>query len=194
MSESIYPIISRAEAKSQGLKYFFTGKTCKHNHRTQRFVSSGSCCSCDKIAYTRNKQARSLYYAQYRAEHIIEVNARNKAWRLSSDHYNKNKELISINNKNWRKSNPHKLREHSNLRNTKLERQIPAWYEGEKIKQLYQKRDDLNRLWGTDFQVDHIIPLSPKNQSVCGLHCWSNLQLLDKSLNGSKNDRYETDW
>jgi len=28
---------------------------------------------------------------------------------------------------------------------------------------------------------------------VCGLHCWANLQLLDKSANGSKHDTYQAD-
>jgi predicted CoA-binding protein len=42
--------------------------------------------------------------------------------------------------------------------------------------------------------VDHIIPLNPKDQSVCGLHCWANLQILDKSLNLIKGSKYQTDW
>ncbi len=47
MPESIYPIISRAEAKEQGLKFYFTGKPCKQGHIANRFISTCSCIECD---------------------------------------------------------------------------------------------------------------------------------------------------
>lgn len=39
-------IVSRAEAKAQGLKRYFTGKPCKHGHVDERYVSSGKCAPC----------------------------------------------------------------------------------------------------------------------------------------------------
>lgn len=49
MSNHIYEIISRAEAKQQGLKYYFTGKPCKHGHLSTRQIDSCMCCECDRI-------------------------------------------------------------------------------------------------------------------------------------------------
>lgn len=39
-------IISRAEAKAQGLQFYFTGKPCKRGHLSKRLVSGFQCCEC----------------------------------------------------------------------------------------------------------------------------------------------------
>lgn len=39
-------IISRKEAKSQGLKKYYTGKSCKNNHMAERYTESGACYGC----------------------------------------------------------------------------------------------------------------------------------------------------
>lgn len=41
-------IMSRAAARAQGLKQYFTGKPCKHGHLCKRQVASGSCYDCLK--------------------------------------------------------------------------------------------------------------------------------------------------
>ncbi len=56
MSESIYPIISRKEAKAQGLKYYFTGKPCKIGHLTERYTTSSGCVECSNYSYINNKE------------------------------------------------------------------------------------------------------------------------------------------
>ena len=39
-------IISRADAKRVGLKYYFTGKPCKHGHFSERKTVNGDCYEC----------------------------------------------------------------------------------------------------------------------------------------------------
>lgn len=39
-------IISRSEAKAQGLKFFVTGKPCKYGHVAPRYVNTGVCSGC----------------------------------------------------------------------------------------------------------------------------------------------------
>lgn len=49
-------IISRAEALEKGLKYYFTGKSCKYGHIYKRKTSSGECYRCNldnKIAFSK---------------------------------------------------------------------------------------------------------------------------------------------
>jgi len=41
-------IISCANAKAQGLKYYFTGKTCKAGHLSKRWCHNGVCYECSK--------------------------------------------------------------------------------------------------------------------------------------------------
>lgn len=58
---------------------------------------------------------------------------------------------------------------------------IPPWYEKNAVDTVYHKAAEFG------FHVDHIVPLNGK--TVCGLHCWDNLQLLDGPLNLSKGNR-----
>lgn len=55
------PIISREDAKSSGLKRFFTGDLCGHGHVAERYVSSGNCVQCAAIRF-------DAWYASTRRE------------------------------------------------------------------------------------------------------------------------------
>lgn len=57
---------------------------------------------------------------------------------------------------------------------------------------MYKKRDELSKIWNIMLHVDHIIPLN--NDTVCGLHCFDNMQLLDIQSNSEKSNKYESDW
>ena len=58
-------IITKEEAKAKGLKYYFTGKECKHGHISKRTVWSGTCYTC---VNNRNRE-------QYRKK------SKDKEWR-----------------------------------------------------------------------------------------------------------------
>ena len=55
----------------------------------------------------------------------------------------------------------------------------------ELIKIVYEKAGAMG------FEVDHVVPLQSK--VVCGLHVWSNLQLLSQIENGKKGNRFWPD-
>lgn len=40
---------TRAQAKRDGDKYYFTGKECHQGHLSERFVSNGSCIECRQM-------------------------------------------------------------------------------------------------------------------------------------------------
>ena len=69
-------------------------------------------------------------------------------------------------------------------RATKLQA-TPTWFEEDLVSVVYKKAKQYN------CNVDHIVPL--QNPLVCGLHCWSNLQLLPEELNKSKGNRHWPD-
>ena len=39
-------LLTKKQAREQGLKHYFTGKACKRGHVDHRYVSTGHCCSC----------------------------------------------------------------------------------------------------------------------------------------------------
>jgi len=165
------------------------------------------CCSCKitkhvsefhkrgKNSYKHNcktcrKEEASKRYVE-KKDHILEVN--NK-WK------EENKERYDFLHTRWKENNREKMREvwrNYNKRNpskcnannrkyfaSKLQA-IPLWIEISSIKLLYKEASELS------LEVDHVVPL--RSKYVCGLHCLSNLQLLTKEENRSKNNRYWPD-
>ena len=62
---------------------------------------------------------------------------------------------------------------------------MPAWADKNAISLVYRKARELG------WTVDHVVPLQSK--TVCGLHVWHNLQVMDSQLNMSKSNRYWPD-
>jgi len=92
-----------------------------------------------------------------------------------------NREKCNKRTREWSKNNPDKANAVTAKRVAQKLKATPPWFEKEKVAFVYKKAQEYG------FQVDHVIPLRGKN--VCGLHCWSNLQLLDATLNRSKSNR-----
>lgn len=189
-------VTSRKEAINLGLKYYFTGKPCKHGHVSKRKSYSGVCYECFitkqresydsekacarvKDYYSRNREKRLDYAKRYnlknreaRAEYQKKWYSENRKSQIKSA-LDRKKEKPDLNSK-W--SNDYRAR--------KL-RAIPSWFESDLVVEVYNSAREKG------LQVDHIVPL--KNDIVCGLHCFSNLQLLDGSENASKGNRYWPD-
>lgn len=179
-------IITRKEAKKQNLKHYFTGKACKNGHTAKRFIDSGVCSVCLRKSvdtYSRNNKDK--------------ISSRMKTWRdknpnYFNDWYKENNNRHKQYTKNWKEHNPEKLALLVDKRRDKLKVATPKWYEKDLVKQVFLKRDELSSLLNIELTVDHIIPIQGDN--VCGLHCWDNLQLLERSLNGGKKNLYEPNW
>ena len=138
----------------------------------------------------RNREKLLAYQRAYRAANKDQI--REKMTNRMPGYYSKNKTTYNARSQQWRKDNPDKVATHSRFRDRVLRQQMPPWAEREKIAMVYSKRDELNAIHGLGLEVDHIIPLV--SDTVCGLHCWANLQLLDQPLNGAKRNTYQTDW
>tara|TARA_R110002020_G_C16090122_1_gene757821 strand:- start:230 stop:664 length:435 start_codon:yes stop_codon:yes gene_type:complete len=119
--------------------------------------------------------------------------------------YQENKDYELSLHKEWVKNNKDSSREINNRysrsakgrvahnaagakrRATKLQA-TPDWADQQAIKCMYALASKLNKITGSNLEVDHIVPLQGKN--VCGLHVEHNLQLLDKKLNVSKSNKF----
>ena len=67
-------VVTREQAKAQGLTRFFTGNPCKHGHLSQRSTCNGGCLQCNE------ETSRALYYAET-PEQRAKRRADGKRWK-----------------------------------------------------------------------------------------------------------------
>ena len=49
-------VITKDYAILNGLRYFNTGRPCKHGHYSRRYTISGSCKECGQVYYDNHKE------------------------------------------------------------------------------------------------------------------------------------------
>lgn len=85
-------IISRAEAKRNGQKTYFTGKPCANDHIAYRYTQSGTCSKCingnhnrgtDPIAEARKEAKAQMVQVRIRVRHIDRENVAAGVWALA---------------------------------------------------------------------------------------------------------------
>lgn len=127
---------------------------------------------------------RYEYQKAYKQANKEAIAKRDKAYRQA------NKEVRAEYNKAYQKVNSHIINAKcAKRRATKLQA-TPPWANKEHIDSIYLLAS-INRKAGHDVHVDHIVPL--RSGLVCGLHCESNLQLLQGSTNQAKGNRHWPD-
>ena len=91
----------------------------------------------------------------------------------------------------YQKTHPEKCRAKTNKRRAHKLLAIPSWLTKEDyqvMESINKEADRLTQETGVKYEVDHIHPLQGK--LICGFHCPSNLQILTKSENCSKGNRF----
>lgn len=140
-----------------------------------------SCKECRKEYYSKNRGAIAKQRVGYRQRNREQLYAQTREW------YKNNKELHNEMTREWKKNNRDKCTAHSAKRRATKLNATPAWADQDKINYVYYCRDVVNRVYGGNCEVDHIVPLQGKH--VCGLHVHNNLQLLSAKANRSKGAR-----
>ena len=165
-------IISRFQAKDQGLVRYFTGKPCAKGHLSERRVSNWMCVSCgnehDSKFYKLNPKSKIAIATKW--------NQKNKI---------RHKEHLS----NWKKNNIGIVNQDTAKRRASKIQRTPNWLNaGQEFEMecIYKYCASLRSI-GLDYEVDHIVPL--KGKTVSGMHVPWNLQLLRASENASKGNR-----
>ena len=185
---------TRAEAKSTGVKYYFTGEPCKHGHVALR-KTKGSCVECLKIEWEEGNQARAEYFREYNRRE--EVKDRKNEW------YQENREMV-INNaatrpahilreyrNTWKTNNKTQIRADTKARRRKHREATPKWLsrkQRSEIRQIYQIAITMTQTTGEQYVVDHIVPL--RSEVVCGLHVPWNLRVITQEENLKKSNKF----
>lgn len=185
-------IISRKDAKANGLKRYFTGKQCKYGHVAERFCSSGRCSKCDKVLQkSDNYRAKRREYEQ------------RDYMRRKRSVYNKTprrkKSLSEMQKAGYRKNKPAYL---MRLMVSRLPKKIR---DGIRDKSTQEKLgysvDDFKAhmeclfqdgmTWGNhgEWHVDHVIPVSKfPSDKIAEVNSLDNLQPLWAKENLSKGN------
>jgi 5-methylcytosine-specific restriction endonuclease McrA len=102
--------------------------------------------------------------------------------------YKTHKDTLLRNSKKWRLSNRAKEAARTARRKAALLRACPAWVDHDQIEEFYAMARSLTEKTGVPHEVDHIHPL--QGEALCGLHVPWNLQILTKSENSRKKNKF----
>jgi hypothetical protein len=144
-----------------------------------------------------SEYGKAIY--QKKREKIV---ARKKEYRKE------NKEKVALALKKWAQENAEKVREYQKVyrksyyklpekvamrnldaatRRFAQRRATPKWANKKAMLEVYKEAKRLTKESGTEYHVDHIVPLLGRN--VCGLHTEHNLQILSAIENSRKNNK-----
>lgn len=133
---------------------------------------------------------------------------RNRIWRINNpDGYKKwaearkkelsdanrqyrahNKDRLKASYHAWQKSNADRMAFRNASYKAGKQRATPKWADPVRMASVYAEAKALTTATGIKHEVDHVIPL--KGVHVCGLHCESNLQILTRSENARKRNKF----
>jgi hypothetical protein len=198
-------LLSKTDAREQGLTRYFTGQPCKRGHVAERMVSTRACLHCltahtavwRRANLAKCSAARNAWAAANREK----SRAIKAAWNKANPEGHKvrarkwfllNREKANAASKQWRDGNPDKTCAMASRRKAALLKRIPPWADFAKIEAFYSEAKRLTKATGVEYHVDHIVPLRGKN--VSGLHVETNLQVLPALANLSKGNRFEPTW
>jgi hypothetical protein len=161
------------------------------------------CKPCDRIRslenYKKNRAARiegmKGYHLRNRACRLGQMKAwssKNGSLKSESMHawYLANKDWVRGQHKDYRKRNPHKVAYWTSKRRLAKMQRTPKWLTRHHlavIEMFYETSNNFSKETGTQFHVDHIIPLQGRN--VSGLHVPWNLQIIEAAVNIAKKNR-----
>lgn len=152
------------------------------------------CCTCkcekDETEFHKNKpscklcrkEERKRSYEKRKADDYQAILDYNKEW--CSQNPEKNKQA----KKKWNQLNADKCRIICNKRYSYAKQARPQWSNKFFIEEAYRLAQMRSELFKTQWEVDHIVPI--RGSDVCGLHVETNLQVIPRSLNASKQNRF----
>lgn len=172
-------LISRDNARAQGLKVFVTSKPCKRGHLEGRYVSNNVCVSCKKVMGIKWVEENKLKVKDY----LFNYHKKRK------ENETEEERLKSIQaTRRWQIKNKDRVNAKVSLRQATKIHRTPAWADKDEIAKFYKLSTKLTRYTGIVHHVDHIIPL--QGEFVSGLHVPDNLRVIPALENLQKSNKF----
>jgi hypothetical protein len=197
--------MKRREAKAQDVKFYRTGKPCKHGHLSDRYTSTGMCVDCVKIQSVewrlKNPEKHSQSMRKWLENNRELHGTRVKRWQAA------NKDKVKISAKTWEQANPEKVNAKKKRWAAKnpvaytanavagvarRAKRVPKWLTIDDkwmLREAYSLAKLRTKMFGFVWEVDHIIPL--RGNLVSGLHVPTNVRVIPKVENRNKRNNYE---
>ena len=146
---------------------------CGKEYVAKRKDSISCSKSCASLARSKKTLEYKKEWKKLNPQKVLDSNKK---------YYHTHKEKLKIQNNIWRKDHLSYFSLYSSLYNKRVKCAQPLWANVDDILSVYQEAKYMG------LEVDHEIPLN--HPLVCGLHVWDNLQLLSRSENASKSNRF----
>lgn len=162
----------RREAMVRGDKVFRVGEQCSAGHTSGFRVDSGDCVQCSR---DRARRWRRDNPARFRDS--------------LADYCSRNADRQRAKTREWAKSNPERVRDHraTTKKHVKHATICGSTY-SRQIASIYRQARELTKITGTQYVVDHVVPL--RGKKVCGLHVPWNLQVITSDENLRKLNKF----
>lgn len=183
-------VISRAEAKKQGLPRYFTGKPCKHGHVSERATHNGLCLECkreqSRESYASASEKKIASVDRWRRDNLEKKRSTNARWRADNRDWQRTYDAQPHRKKaraEWERANGWSVNQRAAARRLRLrEASVElTQHQRQQINQVYRLRDQLTMQTGVEFHVDHYIPVSKG-----GKHVPENLWVIPAEQNRRK--------
>lgn len=129
----------------------------------------------------KNKEKVKKYRGNYVTNNYEKVRKQDKEYGSRVDVKNERRKY----ERRYYKNNRSKMIAISCAYDSRVRASRPSWQNQTDINEYYKAAKQIN------LEVDHIVPIN--SDLVCGLHCIDNFQLLTRSENASKGNRYWPD-
>jgi len=180
---------TRAEAKALGATHYFTGVPCIRGHVALR-KTKGACVECMREDWATDNARRSLSpktdAAKAAGRRYYERNREAVIARAAARPLEDKRALRAA----YKRKNPELVRADTSTYKRRHREATPPWLTLEDrhaIRALYLHAQQMTRITGERYVVDHIVPL--RSPEVCGLHVPWNLRVITQAVNLQKSNK-----